>query len=218
MPKAVAIVAHHDDHALWMAGAIQRLAESGWHWTLIAMCVSAKDRRDYFFHCCSVFGAVPIAMEFQDYQGGEPFSRNNRDEMRSRLLDAVGGQQFDYVFTHSRAEHGEYGHHANHVEVQTITTELNQSGQFGPTSNRLAYFSYEAPYGGGTATCARRDANYYLQLTYPELLWKCKLCSLAPDAASSLKGLAFPCPNPEAFEGDRLDLPAQSELFVHRRQ
>ena len=215
MPKAVAIVAHHDDHALWMAGAIQRLAECGWHWTLIAMCVPAQDRRDYFFHCCSAFGAVPIAMEFQDYQGGEPFSRNNRDQMRSRLLDAVGSQRFDCVFTHSRGEHGEYwARHANHVEVREITAELTQLGQLGPTSNRLAYFSYDVIYGSGTATCARHDANYYLPLTYPELLWKCQLCSLAPDANSSLKNLAFPCPNPEGFEGDQLDLPPQ---FVHRQ-
>jgi LmbE family N-acetylglucosaminyl deacetylase len=214
MSKAVAVVAHHDDHVLWMGGAIQRLATAGWHWTLIAMCVPARDRLNYFHHCCSIFGATPIAMQFQDYQGGDPFSKNNRDEMRSRLLAAIDGQTFDCVFTHSRGEHGEYWvHHANHVEVRELVTELTQQGQLGPGCQRLAYFSYDVIYKGGTATCARLDANFYLPLTYPELLWKCQLCSLAPDANSSLKNLAFPCPNPEGFEGDKLELPDQ---FVRR--
>ena len=154
-------------------------------------------------------------MQFNDYQDGEPFSCNNRDEMRSRLLNAIDGQTFDLVFTHSRGKHGEYwARHANHVEVREVATELARSKTLGPGIQRLAYFSYDVIYGGGTATCARCDANFYLQLTYPELLWKCQLCSLAPDANSSLRNLGFPCPNPEGFEGDQLELP---EPFVRRK-
>lgn len=210
MPKAVAIVAHHDDHALWMGGAIQRLAMAGWHWTLIAMCVPApaSERLRYFQHCCSIFGATPIAMQFRDYQYGEPFSQNRRDDMRSQLLATVNTQEFDLVFTHSRSENGEYGaRHANHVEVRELVAELAQQGQFGSKCQPPAYFSYDVIYKDCTATCARLDANFYLPLTYPELLWKCQLCSLAPDANSSLKNLSFPCPNPEGFEGDQLNLP-----------
>jgi LmbE family N-acetylglucosaminyl deacetylase len=154
-------------------------------------------------------------MQFHDYQVGDPFSRNNRGEMRSRLLDAIDGQIFDLVFTHSRDEHGEYwGRHANHVEVRELATELVGNNKLGPGIQGLAYFSYDVIYGSGTATCARHDANFYLQLTYPELLWKCQLCSLAPDANSSLRNLGFPCPNPEGFEGDQFDLP---EPFVRRQ-
>lgn len=215
MPKAVAVVAHHDDHVLWMGGAIERLAATGWHWTVIAMCVPERDRRDYFLHSCSVFAAIPVAMQFHDYQGGNPFSRNNRDEMRSCLCDAVDGQPFDLVFTHSRSEYGEYwARHANHVEVREVAAELVSSGTLGRGIQHLAYFSYDVIYGAGTAACARCDANFYLQLTYPELLWKCQLCSLAPDAKSNLRNLGFPCPNPEGFEGDLLDLP---EPFVRRQ-
>lgn len=214
MLKAVAIIAHHDDHVLWMGGTIQRLAASGWHWTVIAMCIPEHDRQNYFLHSCSIFGAIPIAMQFNDYQTGDPFSRNNRDDMRSCLLGAIDDQKFDLVFTHSRGENGEYwARHTNHVEVRELVAELVSSNTLGQGIKHLAYFSYDVIYGGGTATCAKPDANYYLPLTYPELLWKCQLCSLAPDVNSSLKNLCFPCPNPEGFEGDLLNLPVP---FVHR--
>lgn len=215
MPKAVAVVAHHDDHVLWMGGAIQRLRALGWHWTLIAMCVPSSERLDYFYHCCSEFGATPIAMNFLDYMGCNAFSQNERGEMRSRLLDAVNGQTFDYVFTHSRGVSGEYwARHANHVEVCELTTELTQQGQLSRGCQRLAYFSYDVIYGSGTATCAQLDADYFLPLTYQELLRKCQLCKRAPDADSSLRNLAFPCPNPEGFEGNQLDLP---DPFIRRQ-
>ncbi len=215
MAKAVAIVAHHDDHSLWMGGTMQRLAASGWYWTVIAMCVPDPDRLDYFFHSCSEFGAIPFAMQFNDYQVGQPFSLNNREEMRSRLLDAIDGQIFDLVFTHSRGEHGEYGGlNANHVEVRELVTDLVSSNTLGKGIQHLAYFSYDVIYGEGTATCARLDASYYLPLTYPELMWKCQLCSQVPDANFSLKHFSFPCPNPEGYEGDQLELPVP---FVHRR-
>jgi len=208
MPKALAIVAHHDDHVLWMGGTIQRLSAAGWHWTLAVLCVPDPKRRDYFLHCCAVFGAVPVVMGFDDYLQGEPFSINDRMAMRSTLADAVGGQTFDLTFTHSRGERGEYwARHANHVEVRETTKELVDAGAFGAGSSRLAFFSYDVVYGGGTATCASMDASFVLPLTYPELLQKCQLCRAAPDAESNLKGLVYPCPNPEGFEGDGLSLP-----------
>jgi LmbE family N-acetylglucosaminyl deacetylase len=215
MPKAIAVVAHHDDHVLWMGGAIQRLAALGWHWTVIAMCVSDQEKHNYFHHTCSIFGAIPITMQFADYQVGEAFSKNIRAEMKSRIAEATAGRKYDLVFTHSRSEHGEYwGRHANHVEVREVTFELVKGDALGLGPESLSYFAYDVIYGGGTATCARHDANFYLQLTYPELIWKCQLSALAPDANSSLRNLAFPCPNPEGFEGDALNL---SEPFVRRQ-
>jgi LmbE family N-acetylglucosaminyl deacetylase len=209
LPKAIAIVAHHDDHILWMGGTIQRLAVSGWQWTVVAMCMPDPARRAYFQHCCSVLGVVPVMMDFQDYMSGDPFSGNNRDQMRSRLVDAVRSQTFDLVFTHSRSAHGEYwARHANHVEARELAWELVNNRALGAGLPSLAYFAYDVIYGTGTATCARTDATYFLPLTYPELLWKCQLCRLVPDAESNLRNLAYPCPNPEGFEGDGLLLPA----------
>lgn len=209
MPSAVAIVAHHDDHVLWMGGSIQRLAATGWQITVVAMCVPDPQRRDYFHRTCSALGVTPVAMEFADYMGDSEFAVNNRDEMRARLSAAVEGSAFDLVFTHSRGPHGEYcARHANHVEARVLAAELVEGGEIGRGSRRLAYFSYDVIYGGGTATCARLESPYVLQLSYPELLRKCDLCSQAPDADSSLRNLGFPCPNPEGFEGDGLELSA----------
>lgn len=209
VPNAIAIVAHHDDHVLWMGGTIQRLAVAGWHWKVVAMCVPDLPKRDYFLHSCSVLGVARAAMEFRDYLDGEPFSQNDRDSMRCRLVEAVRGQTFDLVFTHSRSERGEYwARHANHVEVRELATELVGKQQLGPGRHGLAYFAYDVIYGSGTATCARTDAAYWMPLTYPELLRKCELSRLAPDADTSLRNLVYPCPNPEGFEGVGLDLPA----------
>jgi hypothetical protein len=208
MPHAIGIVAHHDDHALWMGGAIQRLTAAGWKWTLVALCVPNKERRDYFYHCCSVFGAVPVAFDFQDYLRDEPFARNSRTEMRNCLEKIVVNQHFDLVFTHSRNPRGEYWRrHANHFEVREVTTDLIDNGKLGLGRSALAYFCYDVIYGEGSATCAALHAKYLFPLSYSELIWKCQLCSLAPDVNTNLNNLKFPCPNPEAFEGDELTLP-----------
>jgi hypothetical protein len=208
MPNAIAVVAHHDDHVLWMAGVIQRLAKLGWHWTIIAMCVTEENKKNYFIHSCTELGAVPITMEFTDYQDGAPFSQNRRSEMLSNLLDAVRGQVFDLVFTHSRSRTGEYwAAHANHFEVRDLVKELVMNNNLGHGLQSLGFFSYDVIYGSGTATCAKPDADYFLQLTYPELLLKCQLCNSAPDADTNLRNLGYPCPNPEGFNGEKLTLP-----------
>lgn len=214
MRKALVTVAHHDDHVLWMGGAIQRLVAAGWQFTVVGMCVPDPARRSYFERTCLSLGVTGLAFEFQDYMEGPAFSRNDRHQMRAALSQAIQGQSFDLVFTHSRSEHGEYwARHANHVEVRELTTESVRSGEIGCGARKLAYFSYDVIYGGGTATCARLDSPYVLPLNYPELLKKCELCSQAPDARSSLANLGFPCPNPEGFEGDQLELPAP---FIRR--
>jgi LmbE family N-acetylglucosaminyl deacetylase len=198
-----------------MGGAIQRLAAAGWQWTLVAMCVPDLTRRQYFLQTCLELGASPVTMEFPDYMGGPPFSRNEQKLMRQTLADAVRGQTFELVFTHSRGPNGEYwARHANHEEVRMVTAELVESKRLGDGRGRLAHFAYDVIYGGGTATCAMLNSDYRLPLTYPELLAKCRLSGLAPDADTSLRNLCYPCPNPEAFEGDDLELP---NLFVRRR-
>lgn len=215
MVNALAVVAHHDDAILWTGGAIQRTRrELNWQWRIIAMCVPDPARQKYFRESCEVLNVQSDWCTFADYQGGVEFSRNNRDEMRASLIAAVQDQSFDWVFTHSRNPHGEYGRHANHVEVREIVSSLIQDGALGRGPSSIAYFSYEAAYGlGGLATVASPRATHYLQMTYPELQIKCEWSHRAPDADSNLASLAYPCPNPEAFEGDHLGLPSP---FVHR--
>jgi LmbE family N-acetylglucosaminyl deacetylase len=213
MPSALAVVAHHDDHILWMGGAIQRTRQLGWDWTLIAMCVPTA-HEPYFRNCSAALGFPGLPMVFEDYMGAPQSQPNSKTQMERDLLNAVQGKAFDWVFTHSRYAHGEYGGaHANHVEVGEVVRSLVASGRLGKGLGSIAYFSYDIIYGGGgKATVAKKDPPneglFFVQLTYPELLLKCQWCQKAPDLSTSLKNLGFPCPNPEAFEGDGLALPS----------
>lgn len=154
MPKALAVVAHHDDHIPWVGGALQRLVAARWECTVIAMCVPAADRRRYFDECCSAPKVSGVSMGFADYQGGAAFSRNNRGAMEGQLLKAVGGERYDYVFTHRRHPAGEYGGHANHDECRALAEGLMEACVFGWGRLRLAHFSYAAVYGSGNPHAA----------------------------------------------------------------
>jgi hypothetical protein len=90
MPNALAVVAHHDDHILWMGGMIQRMKSIyRWNWTLIAMCVPAADRRAYFTRCSNALGVDSQSMVFDDYSEAPAFKSNPSDKMRNDLLGAV---------------------------------------------------------------------------------------------------------------------------------
>jgi LmbE family N-acetylglucosaminyl deacetylase len=206
MTNALVVVAHHDDAILWMGGTIQRFRD--WNWHVVSMCVRDPLRRDYLQRTCGALGVKSNPLDFLDHQGGEPFSQNGRERMVNRLIDTTGGATFDWVFTHSRDRFGEYGGHANHSEMVHLVTALVQAGRLTTGMNRVAFFSYYPVYGfDGRATVARPDATHQLQLTYSELLFKCHWTMQAPDAESSLKNIGYPCPNPEAFEGNGLELP-----------
>ena len=79
-------LAHHDDHVLWMGGAIQRLVETGWKIKVVAMCVPDPQRRDYFDDTCSALAVTSAALGFAAYMGPGAFSRNDRGQMRNQLL------------------------------------------------------------------------------------------------------------------------------------
>lgn len=198
MPSALAVVAHHDDHVLWIGGTLQRLKAAGWDVTCVALCVPSPERQAYYCAYCKALGVSGHYATFIDDQGA---ALNDKLAMKASLLGLTAGKRYDLVFTHSRRPHREYGHHANHAEVEAVVTELAQLGELTP--NPIAYFSYQAMYGlAGLATVAETDASVYLQLTYPELLAKCDWVKRAPDVESNLVGLAYPCPNPEAFDCD----------------
>ena len=87
-----------------------------------------------------------------------------------------------------------------------MVTSLVKEGALGQGLGSIAYFSYEAMFSR-SATTAKANANYYLQMTYAELLQKSCLCMQAPDVETNLRKIGYPCPNPEAFIGNGLQLP-----------
>jgi LmbE family N-acetylglucosaminyl deacetylase len=203
MMDALVVVAHDDDALLWMGGTLLRLND--WHWHVICMCNDNNSKRkNYFKRTCHELKARGDTLDFRDYQAANSATqRNSISDMKQALMGITEGNEYDYVFTHSRDENGEYGHHANHEEVCTAITQLVSGG-------KLVHFSYSPIYElAGIGTLARRDADYYMQLRYRDLIQKAKLISshLEPIVANLERDLGAPCPNPEAFEGDELKLP-----------
>ena len=201
--KALVIVAHCDDAVLWMGGTIHRLRD--WDWHIFSLCDGNDYRSQFFYESCRMLGAKKsFAFSFQDYQSGGVFSRNNKEKMKRNLLECID-ECYDYVFSHSINEYNEYGHHDNHQEVGIVASEIAEEKSW-----ELIRFCYRPIYcSGGIATVADdKKADYYCQLNYEELRFKLKLIEdCFKHEIESLTSLAYPCPNPEAFEGENLPKP-----------
>ncbi len=207
LTHAIAITAHHDDAVLWCGGTIIRTLRAGWRWTVIALCVPDPQRQVYFDSYCAATGVAGRRFTFRDYQSGATFSENNRDQLISTVQEILAESSFNYIFTHSKDQGGEYGGHTNHDEVRLVTEQLVTN------ANQLAHFCYNPEFGyNGRATTARLDSDFHVQLSYDELIQKAGWCRKAPDCMSSLKAIGFPCPNPEGFRA--MQLP--SGLFIPR--
>ena len=209
--KALVVVAHHDDAVLWMGGAIHHLKT--WDWHIISICnQGSSERKRNFEDTCCKLAARADAFDFLDYQDGNQVDTTNSiTDMTQTLMHAVESTQYDYVFTHSLDPNGEYGRHANHHEVCSTVRSLASENRLVPSISRLAHFCYFPIYRlSGLGTAAKQDADYYFQLSYSDLVFKAQLIrSFALDIVNNLEhDLGAPCPNPEAFTGDQLILPA----------
>ena len=214
--KAIVIVAHDDDVVLWMGGTIHLLKD--WEWHIISMCNAYnKDRKNYFHETADKLGVNATNFDFHDYQNKETGSHSNSiPDMQQELSSLLEDRRYDYVFTHSRDQHGEYGYHANHQEVCEVVQSLVSENRIVEDFSKIAFFCYSPLYGlPGLPTVARKDAKYYMQLPYSSLAFKISLIqSHKTDIVNNLQNdLGSPCPNPEAFEGDNLFLPVP---FIRR--
>ena len=209
--KAVAIVAHHDDAVLWCGGTILKTQiECGWEWTIIVFCLPDPDKKRYFEDYCTTFNISEISFRYEDYQGGNKFCTNKKDEMVTNLREILKNNSYDFIFTHSFDQGGEYGGHVNHEEVREVVEEVFPLGN-------IVNFSYNPEFGyNGRATVARIDANFHVQLNYDELIDKATWCSKAPDAESSLKAIGYPCPNPEGFRNRNNSLLNFDKIFLSK--
>jgi len=214
--KAIAIVAHDDDIVFWMGGTIRLLND--WDWYVVSMCNACnEDRKRYFHETSRRLGATADTFDFLDYQSTDSGSqRNSISDMKQKLLSFFGNNRFDYVFTHSRDQNGEYGFHANHQEVCEVVESMVSEKRIVENRNKIAYFCYSPFYGlPGLPTVARQDAKFYMQLSYSNLAFKIRLIqSHKKEIVNNLQNdLCAPCPNPEAFDGDNLCLP---DPFISR--
>ena len=216
MTEALAVVAHYDDALIWAGGAIARSRRLGWSWTVVALCVGEVERRGVFDGWCRALDVRGIALTFRDHPDGRAFSRNDPKSLRGAILGEIGEASFDWVFTHSPDPEGEYGFHPNHAEAAETVAALCEEGLF--DARRVVRFAYRRIRGrADLPTVVAPDASWFVLLDYEELSRKAEWCRRAHavelhDPAlggrSWLERLAWPCPNPEAFEGEGLRLPA----------
>jgi LmbE family N-acetylglucosaminyl deacetylase len=209
--KALVIVAHCDDAVLWMGGTIHRLRD--WEWHIFTLCDgNGGKRKQSFYESCEMLRAKKShAFSFQDYLTGGAFSRNNEEEMKRRLMKRID-EAYDFVFSHGLQEWNEYGHHDNHEEVGIVATRIAEEKSWS-----LIRFCYRPIYcSSGIATVAdNKRADYYSQLNYEELRFKLKMIEdCFQHEMVNLSGLAYPCPNPEAFKGDSLPEPFIKSSFA----
>jgi len=201
--KALVVVAHCDDAVLWMGGTIHHLRD--WEWHIFSMCDGNDDQRIQSFNksCEMLRTDKSHALSFQDYQNDGVFSRNNKKDMKIGLTQLID-KAYDFVFSHNLEKLNEYDHHDNHEEVGFIASEIAEKKSW-----QLIQFCYKPLYGAsGIATVAnKKRAKYYFQLNYEELKFKLALIDCFPNEMGNLKGLSYPCPNPEAFEGNSLPIP-----------
>jgi LmbE family N-acetylglucosaminyl deacetylase len=221
LTKAIAVVAHYDDAVIWAGGAIRRTVSLGWEWTVVCTCAAEEERREYFVRWCESLGARPVALLFVDHPDGGPFSRNAREAVCAAAREVVRRAAPDWVFTHNLDRDGEYGPHPNHTEAAEVVASLAGEGILGV--HQIAHFAYRKAFGiADLGPVARSEASHYVQLDYDELRWKAEWCAKANDVEMGdpalgkntwLRRLGWPCPNPEAFTGTGLRLPAP---FVRR--
>lgn len=136
--KALVVVAHPDDHFIWMGGTIFMLKDD-WDWYVLYLCdYSDLDKREKskksFNNSCKILGVKMYepnelqgsSRDMKNYPGIEdiqPQQVINMYKELQRFWDENTNQKkenYDIIFTHSLNPHNEYSFHANHTEVREV--------------------------------------------------------------------------------------------------
>ena len=134
MVKALVIVAHPDDEAIWMSGKIMR--HKDWEWTIVSLCRKDDlDRKPKFFSACSYLNARGFISDLDDEDPDKNLP--SLSEIINRLEPIVLDKCFDVVFTHG--PNGEYGH-KRHIEINRAVVLMTEHGLLDCKS--LYEFSY----------------------------------------------------------------------------
>jgi LmbE family N-acetylglucosaminyl deacetylase len=133
--ECAVIVAHPDDETLWAGGTM--LMHPHCQWTVVTLCrKSDPDRAPRFFEALKEFNARGAMGDLDDGPEQAPLSSR---EVQDCILELLGSDRFDLVFTHDLR--GEYTRHLRHEEVARAVLALRRDGML--RCRELFTFAYE---------------------------------------------------------------------------
>lgn len=215
--KGLVVVAHPDDHLLWIGGTILRFKD--WEWHVLSFCNSHNDnfepKRNLFNSSCSQLGCTKYkALEMRDYQPRELMEVEQSLKMQKEIL-AFASREYDLIFTHSIGPNCEYGFHANHVEAREAMYRLINEGLL--KTNGIGYFSYKSGGENQPVIADMENGNYKVVLTSDEIAKKRSIKQSFTWAQGDLQNLSLwdnDEPKVEAFRIEmfnNINLPSEFE-------
>ena len=159
--RALAIVAHPDDEAIWMGNQILK---KKYDWTIFSLCrANDEDRRPKFFRACSYYNAKPIMADLED----DKLNPMGIDHIRALIGKNLKNKDYGLIYTHG--ERGEYGH-IRHKEAHKAVKRMVEEGKL--KAKKVFYFNYR--------TCnnhcsAIKNERHYFKLSKDEIKEKKKI-------------------------------------------
>lgn len=232
-PKALVVVAHPDDHFIWMGGTIYKLKDE-WDWHVLCVCNKYDDddfekREKSFKESCQKLGVPECELDppsdcsrcIKTHQSLKDIDPDQImkickkiENFWNREANNEVDNYYDIIFTHSLNPHHEYGFHANHAETREALYRFLgtiSSYKYRPV---IAHFCYDPRTGGREVD--KKEATHIVSLD--EATYKMKddknFLEIFPWAGGDIK--AFGIPKEEGFKILFLDsyLVKDKKLFV----
>lgn len=185
------VVAHPDDEIIWMGGTIRNSKNISW--TIFSLCrESDGDREPKFRRVCAYNEASGIITDLDDE--GKLSLKETIPVIKKIIIDKIGQQEFDYLFTHGA--NGDYGH-PRHIGVNKAVKELLEEQKL--RVKNVFYFNYKKnKKGDRPLMIMKENSEFQLKLNKKDYHEKCRV--VAEMYGYSFDGIDVNLsPNPEAF-------------------